>query len=427
MRNDPLSHGLWEKTAPPAPQTETLSGEARAQVAIVGGGYTGLSAALFLAEAGTDVVLLEVEEIGFGGSGRNVGLVNAGMWVMPDDLPGILGETYGERLLDLLGDAPRVVFDLATQHGMDCEAMPVGTLHCAVGESGLVQLGERARQWQARGAPVRLLDREETRAKVGSQTFSGALLDERAGTIQPLAYARGLAHAAQNAGARLHTGSRVTKAERSGSDWRLETSTGALTARHVIVATNAYTNSPWPQIRQEIVHLPYFNFATPPLPQAVRDTILPGRQGAWDTKQILTSFRWDREGRLVFGSVGALKGTGQAIHRAWAARAIARLFPELKGTRFENCWYGHIGMTADHLPKFHRLGDNVIGFSGYNGRGIGPGTVFGKSLADLILGRISTDELPLPVSDVTTQSFRGVREGVYRYGAEAVHLLRTVF
>lgn len=164
MRNDPLSHGLWEKTAPPAPQTETLSGDARAQVAIVGGGYTGLSAALFLAEAGTDVVLLEAEEIGFGGSGRNVGLVNAGMWVMPDDLPGILGETYGERLLDLLGDAPRVVFDLAMQHGMACEAMPVGTLHCAVGESGLAQLGERARQWQARGAPVRLLDREETRA-----------------------------------------------------------------------------------------------------------------------------------------------------------------------------------------------------------------------------------------------------------------------
>ncbi len=426
MRNDPLSHGLWEKTAPAAPQTTALTGDVTTDIAIVGGGYTGLSAALHLAEAGADVTLLEADEIGFGGSGRNVGLVNAGMWVMPDDLPGILGETYGERLLRVLGNAPSVVFELATRHGMECEAMPVGTLHCAVGESGLRQLDARARQWKARGAPVRLLEREEARKKIGSEAFSGALLDERAGTIQPLAYARGLAHAAQKAGARLHTGSRVTKAEQCSGSWRLETPRGTLTARKVIVATNAYTTTPWPQIREEIVHLPYFNFATPALPQTLRDHILPERQGAWDTKQILTSFRWDREGRLVFGSVGALKGTGQAVHRAWAERAIARLFPDLKGIRFEHCWYGHIGMTSDHLPKFHRLGDNVVGFSGYNGRGIGPGTVFGKALAELTLGRISEEELPLPVSDVSRQSFQTLREGVYRFGAEAVHLLRTI-
>ncbi|WP_295811852.1 FAD-binding oxidoreductase [uncultured Nitratireductor sp.] len=426
MRNDPFSHGLWEKTAHPAPPTHALTEAVMAEVAIIGGGYTGLSAALCLAEAGTDTVLLEADEIGFGGSGRNVGLVNAGMWVMPDDLPGILGECHGERLLALLGDAPRVVFDLAERHGMECEAMPVGTLHCAVGESGLKQIGERARQWKVRSAPVRLLDRQQTERMVGSAAFAGALLDERAGTIQPLAYARGLAHAATKAGAKLHTGSRVTKAQRSRDGWLLETPQGAVTARHVIVATNAYTTTPWPQIREEIVHLPYFNFATPPLPQTVRDRILPQRQGAWDTKQVLTSFRWDHDGRLVFGSVGALKGTGQAVHRAWAERAIARLFPELRGIRFESGWYGHIGMTADHLPKFHRLDDNVIGFSGYNGRGIGPGTVFGKALAELILGRISEEELPLPVSDVTRQSFRGVREGVYRFGAEAVHLMRTI-
>ncbi|WP_367715243.1 FAD-binding oxidoreductase [Nitratireductor sp. GISD-1A_MAKvit] len=426
MRNDPLSHGLWEKTAPPPPETTVLEGDVTAEIAIVGGGYTGLSAALFLAEAGKQVVVLEAEEIGFGGSGRNVGLVNAGMWVMPDDLPGILGDSYGERLLSVLGEAPRMVFDLARRHEMDCEAMPVGTLHCAVGESGLRQLDQRAKQWKARGAPVRLLNRQETIAKVGSAAFSGALLDERAGTIQPLAYARGLAHAAARAGADLRTGSRVLKAERSGNKWRLETPKGSLTAQNVIVATNAYTSTPWPEIRQEIVHLPYFNFATPPLPQSLRDTILPERQGAWDTKQVLTSFRWDREGRLVFGSVGALEGTGRAVHRVWAERAIARLFPELKGTRFEASWFGHIGMTADHLPKLHRLDIGVWGFSGYNGRGIGPGTVFGKALADLLLGNLGEKDMPLPVSDASTQPYRSLREGVYRLGSQAVHLMRTI-
>lgn len=112
MYNDPRSHGLWEKTAPQPPATPALQGEAVANVVIVGGGFTGQSAALHLAEKGMDVVLLEAREIGFGGAGRNVGLINGGMWVMPRELPGVLGETYGERLLSLLGDAPLLVREL---------------------------------------------------------------------------------------------------------------------------------------------------------------------------------------------------------------------------------------------------------------------------------------------------------------------------
>ncbi len=422
MKNDPLSHGLWEKTAPPAPDTIPLASEVRAAVAIIGGGFTGLSAALHLAEAGIDAVVIEAEEIGFGGSGRNVGLVNAGMWVMPDDLPAILGADYGERLLKLLGDAPQAVFDLVKRHDMNCEAVHRGTLHCAVGASGLKQLEERARQWAGRGAPVRLLDAAETARRVGTGAYSGALLDERAGTIQPLAYVRGLADAAIRAGARVFAGSRVERAERNGTGWRILTRDGAVTADKVIVATNAYTTSPWPEVRAELVHLPYFNFATPPLPASARERILPGLEGAWDTKQILTSYRWDKAGRLVFGSVGALKGTGQAIHRKWAERAMARLFPDLKGVGFESAWYGQIGMTADHLPRFHRLSENVVGFSGYNGRGIGPGTVFGRTLAELVSGARTDAELPLPVTSPNARAFRPIYEGVYRYGSEAAHL-----
>ncbi len=143
------------------------------------------------------VAVLEAVEIGFGGSGRNVGLVNAGMWVMPDDLPGALGPVYGDRLLTLLGDAPRRVFDLVERHGIACEINPAGTLHCAVGASGLAEIASGARAMAARAAPpVELLDADETAAKVGSAAYAGALLDRRAGTIQPLAYVRGLAAAA---------------------------------------------------------------------------------------------------------------------------------------------------------------------------------------------------------------------------------------
>ncbi|MFH6783704.1 MULTISPECIES: NAD(P)/FAD-dependent oxidoreductase [Methylobacterium] len=422
MNNDPRSHGLWERTAPPAPETQPLRGDAVADVAVVGAGYTGLSAALHLAERGARVVVLEEEAVGFGGSGRNVGLVNAGLWVKPDLVPAALGRERGERLLALLGAAPAAVFDLVARHGIACEAEGAGTLHCAVGAGGLSDLEERARQWQARGAPVRLLDAAEAARLTGTRSYAGALLDERAGTIQPLAYARGLAQAALAAGAAIRTGSPVTGVTEDGGRWRLATPGGTLTADWVVVATNAYTRAPWPEIRAEIAHLPYFNIATAPLSDNLRGTILPGRQGAWDTKAVLTSFRLDAAGRLVIGSVGALRGTGAALHRAWARRTLRRLFPQAGDVPFEAEWYGRIGMTADALPRFHRLGRNVVSFSGYNGRGIAPGTAFGRVLADLVAGTITEDELPLPVTPPVPIGFRVARELAYEIGAQAVHL-----
>ncbi len=147
MQNDPHSHGLWEMTAPAGPETQTIEGELTADVVIVGAGYAGLSSALHLAEAGVDAVVLEAVDIGFGGAGRNVGLVNAGMWMMPNDVIGGLGAEHGERLLEVLGDAPEFVFDLIDKHHIECEAERTGTLHCAVGRGGLAELKLRTAQW----------------------------------------------------------------------------------------------------------------------------------------------------------------------------------------------------------------------------------------------------------------------------------------
>jgi glycine/D-amino acid oxidase-like deaminating enzyme len=422
MQNDPRSHGLWEKSAPAAPPTAALLGDVTADVVIIGGGYTGLSAALHLAEQGRKIVVLEGVDIGFGGSGRNVGLVNAGMWVMPKDLPAVLGEVHGERLLDLLGDGPNLVYELVEKHQIACEAVRAGTLHCAVGADGLAQITERAAQWQARGAPVSLLSADETARKVGTSAYTGALLDRRAGTIQPLAYVRGLAQAAMMAGAEIFTQSPVLGAERTGASWKVRTDKGSVTADWVIVATNAYTVAPWNAIRSEIMHLPYFNYATKPLSDNLRRSILPEGQGAWDTKEILSSFRMDQAGRLVLGSVGALRGTGDAVHQAWAKRAMRKLFPQLGEIEFESGWYGQIGMTDNSLPKFHQLDENVISFSGYNGRGIAPGTVFGKVLAGHISGEIALDALPLPVTEPKPQAFLSIKELYYEAGAQIAHL-----
>jgi glycine/D-amino acid oxidase-like deaminating enzyme len=421
MQGDPGSHGLWELTAPPAPQTSPLVGDVDVDVVVVGGGYTGLSSALHLAEAGARVAVLEASEIGFGGSGRNVGLVNAGMWVMPDILATTLGQPFGDRLIELLGHGPQRVFDLIERHGIQCEPERTGTLHCAVGRKGLEEIEARAEQWQRRGAPVEVLNAEETRRKIGGGDYTGALLDRRAGTVQPLAYVRGLASAALAAGAKIFTQSAVLAASDSGSRWKLDAATGSVRADWVIVATDAYAQGPWSQLRQEQIHLPYFNFATKPLSDNLRVSILPERQGAWDTKQVLSSFRFDRAGRLVFGSVGALDGAGAAVHRAWAIRSLRKLFPQLADIAFETGWFGMIGMTSDNLPRFHRLDRNVIAFSGYNGRGIAPGTVFGGMLAAFVLGHVAENDLPLPVAAVEEPRFRAAREALYRTGSQFVH------
>ncbi len=421
MLDNPRSHGLWEKTAPAPPATPRLEGSLSASVVIVGGGYTGLSAALHLAEAGTDIHLLEAAEIGFGGAGRNVGLINAGMWVMPDDFTRELGPAYGERALTLLGDGPALVRETIRKHYIDCELVENGTLHLAVGQDGLQELEERARQWQRRGAPVTILDAEETQRRVGSSAYAAALLDMRAGTLQPLAYARGLAHAAVKAGARLHTGSAVISTERNGNKHVLYTAHGKISADWVIVATDAYSTGPWAIMREEQVHLPYFNLATKPLSDNLLRSILPGREGCWDTRDILSSLRMDRAGRLIFGSVGALRGTGTGIHKSWAKRSLARLFPQLGDIEFEAEWYGQIGMTDNALPRLHRFDRNVIGFCGYNGRGIAPGTTFGRILARHILGQISEADMPLPLSDPKQPSLRGIKEAYYEAGAQIAH------
>jgi glycine/D-amino acid oxidase-like deaminating enzyme len=366
-------------------------------------------------------VVLEAVEVGFGCSGRNVGLVNAGLWLMPDDLIGRLGEVYGLRLLELLGEAPSLVFELIEQHAISCEVARSGTLHCAVGAKGLAELEESARQWNARGAPVRLLDQSQTAQKVGTDAYAGSLLDLRAGTIQPLAYARGLAGAAIKAGARIFTSSPVINVQEENGTWLVCTRIGSVRAEWVIVATNAYTINVWPQIRSELVLLPYFNLATKPLGDRLGRTILPERQGVWDTKKILSSLRLDQQGRLIFGSVGALRGPGRFIHPQWGRRALQKLFPQLAGVEFEYAWYGSIGMTGNSLPKFHRLAKNVISCSGYNGRGIGPGTAFGRTLARYVRSAIAEADLPLLLSDPEPVSYRALREAYFEVGAQIAH------
>jgi glycine/D-amino acid oxidase-like deaminating enzyme len=340
-----------------------------------------------------------------------------------------LGAEVGNRMLDDLGAGPGLVFDLIEKHAMSCEAVRNGTLHLAVGAAGVADNLARAGQWQKRGAPVEALSAADAERLTGAVGFAGALLDRRAGTVQPLAYARGLASAAQKAGARIHTGTPVRSARQDGPNLRLDTPGGIVTAEKLLIASNVYTSvvpsMTWSEHQSELTHLHYFQFATNPLPAAVNARILPEEHGTWDTGMVMTSWRKDKAGRLVFGSIGALDAIAAGTHREFARRSLKALFPFIGEFDFEYWWDGTIGMTRTNLPVFHQPAENVWSITGYNGRGIAPGTVFGKALAAVCQGDRSA--MPLVTSPVNADPMRALKSGFYNSGAFAKHLIDKRF
>lgn len=426
MNNSTVTHGVWTVTAPPHPALLPIEGERRTDVAVIGGGYTGLSAALHLAEAGTDVTLLEAKSIGYGGSGRNVGLVNAGLWLKPDDVVDIMGPEYGERILNVLGASPALVFEMINKHKIECDAVHEGTLHCAHSPAGYKVLRQREEQWQRRNAPVTLLSRETAAPMIGSKAFHGALLDKRAGQIQPLAYAYGLAEAARKAGAKLHVNSPVTSFKRNGNVWQLKTPGGVITAKTVILATQGYPDYAFKNQKNSMVPFNYFQFATPPLPESVRKTILPGGHAAWDTNLILSSYKLDRDGRLIVGSVGQARSGAYNLHKNWTLRSVKKVFPQVGSIELEHAWDGIIRMTTDNIPRFHILDKGMITVTSYNGRGIGPGTMFGKLLAEYTQSE-SLAGIPLPLTQQENISTRLVRGLYYEVGARFYHFAQRRF
>lgn len=413
-------NNLWTKTAPSALGRAQMEGEHSADLIIIGGGFTGCAAALEAAQSGLSVILLEAETIGFGGSGRNVGLVNAGLWTPPDDVENTIGLEAGQKLNTALAAAPDLVFSLIERHQIKCDAVRNGTLHCAHSAAGLKNLHTRFTQHQKRNAPVALINQEQTAHRTGTAAFKGALFDPRAGTIQPLSYCQGLALAAINAGAKLFENSPALAIARNAEQWTVKTQNGQATAPHLIVATNAYSNDQLlgQQSRFTLVH--YFQFATEPLTKSERASILPNLEGCWDTALVMSSFRYDSDGRLLVGSVGSLDHATSPTHEFWAQKKLAAIYPQLARKKLDHAWHGRIAMTKDHLPKVVEFGPNAYSVFGYSGRGIGPGTVFGTSLAKMIANN-DTSHLPVEPINAYAENLTKTAGLYYETGSVLTH------
>ncbi len=415
---------LWDASAKENAASSTMSGNIVTDVAIVGGGFTGISTALHLAERGIECHVLEAQKIGYGGSGRNVGLVNAGLWLPPQNVRAQLGDAVGSRLLRLLGEAPAYVFSLIKKHDIECEPRQNGTIHAAHSLSGFEDLKRRCEQWHRLGAPVDLLNREQAADKIGTHVFHGGLLDHRAGTINPMGYVRGLARAAQAAGARIHIGATVNSLQPDHGKWILGTTQGRVTANRVVLGTNAYTDDLWPDLKRCFTMIHYFQIATEPLGQQA-DFILPERQGVWDTAPIMFNVRRDDHGRILIGSMGRVFGGSRGLTQRWAKRNIERLFSKLGDVRLEKSWYGQIAMTPDHLPRIYRLAEGLYTPIGYNGRGIAPGTIFGRDIAKYLSGA-AENELPLPITNFHKVGFSSLKSRLYAMAFTANQVIRSL-
>ena len=410
MSEPPLEASRWAATATRPPPCPPLAGDARADVAIVGGGYTGLSAALRLAEAGVRAVVLEAQEPGWGASGRNGGHVIPGLKQDPDELLALLGPEAGQQAIETSAAAADLVFELIGRHAIDCQALRQGWIQVGHRPSALPVLRRRYEQLAARGFAVDWLDAQAATALIGPERYAGGWIDRRGGTLQPLSYARGLARAAQAMGAVIHGRTPATALVREARGWRVDTPAGAVRAETVLLASNGYTDDLWPGLKQSVVPVYSVQVATTPLGDNLGRAILPGGQCVSDTHRLLWYFRKDAAGRLLMGGGGSAYARDLPRLAAGLRRRVKALLPEHDETAFAFAWGGRVALTADHLPHLNELAPGLLAGLGYNGRGVAMATMMGHVLAERALGLAAPHyRFPAsPLRPIPLHALRGV-------------------
>jgi len=367
---------------PPAP-CPALQGAVRADVCIIGAGYTGLSAALHLAERGYSVIVLEAHRVGFGASGRNGGQVSPGQRIEQDAIEGMVGQDDARKLWDIGLESRDLVCDLIARHDMDCPFKP-GVIHA---------------DWHARDVPhahayaeklardydyheIEPLDRAAIQQIVNSAAYQGGTLDRGAGHLHPLRFAFGLARAAQAAGAQICEGSLVVDIQQ-GATVKVQTQTGHVEADHVLLAANGYMGGLVPQVAAKVMPINNFIIATEPL---APDTVLSRDVAVADSKFVINYFRLSEDGRLLFGG-GESYGYRFPDIVKTVRKPMLEVFPQLKDTRIDYSWGGTLAITMTRLPCFMRLAPNVLSASGYSGHGVAMATMAGKIMAAAIAGQ----------------------------------------
>jgi glycine/D-amino acid oxidase-like deaminating enzyme len=398
----------WEAAEPPDRDTQLPD---RAAVAIIGGGYAGLSAALTLRRLGHQAVVLDAERIGWGASSRNGGMVSGGLKVASTGLENRFGAEPARRIAAAAAASFPFIEETIAREGIDCDYARCGR-YVGAWSRGHYEAMARKADWIAEvtGLPTEMIPKSRQRDFLGSDHYEGGMAAAATGSLHPGKYARGLAAAAERAGAILVDGVRVRGTARDGDGFRLLTDQGEMRADAVLVATNGYsldrrgTASPW--LARRLVPLNSYIIATEELPEATIDRLFPGRRMISDSKRVLNYFRPSPDGRRVLWGgrasfrAATAEGSAPTLHRY-----MTETFPELREVRITHAWTGYVAFTFDGLPHIG-VQDGVHYAAGCQGSGVAMATWLGHNVALKMAGaaneRFALDGLPFPTKPTYT-------------------------
>jgi gamma-glutamylputrescine oxidase len=381
----------YAATRTPLDPFPTLKGDVRADVAVVGAGYMGLSAALHLAERDLSVVVLEAHRVGFGASGRNGGQVGSGQRQDQVWIEKAVGRDHARRLWDMAEDAKSLVRDLIARHQMPVTFHP-GVAHACYSEAEVRDVHGYAEKLARDYGYSQLepLDRTGIRRLIGSTAFVGGEIDRGAGHVHPLNFAIGLARAATAAGARLHENSEVLSLT-PGPTATLRTAQGSVTADHVILAGNGYIGGLEPSYPSRVMPINNFIIATEPLGDRARD-ILAEPVAVADSNFVVNYWRLSEDNRLLFGGGESYGYRFPDILKTVRAPML-KIYPQLAGAKITHAWGGTLAITMNRMPALMRPQPNVLAGSACSGHGVALSTLTGKLLAETVAGNAAGFDL----------------------------------
>lgn len=415
----------WAATALAGPTIPAFDGSEQADIVVVGAGYTGLSAALHLAQRGIRVLVLDAHEPGWGASGRNNGQVVAALKHEPHEIEARFGKERGGELIRVIGEGPDLVFGLIERYGMECAARRSGILTAAHSAASLSDLQRRVDVWVRRGAPLQLLSRAELESRSGTGFYVGGCLDPRGGAINPLGYARGLAAAVLQEGGQIRQKARVRSILRTGSGWRVDLDRGSVSASRVILGTNGYTDDLWPGLKKTFLPARTPQLVSKPLRDNVRKSILPDGQIMSDTRYLTVGVRMHPDGRLHLGGGGGTAGADRFALYEQLPKEARALYPQLGDIEWEYRWSGFMAMTPDRYPRLFELAPEVAAALGYSGRGICTATIMGRELARWASGEAPIERLVLPTTSYRALPYYALRGPIIE-GTVLFHTLKAL-
>ncbi|MBL4629455.1 MAG: FAD-binding oxidoreductase [Roseicyclus sp.] len=400
---------LWTHSAPDEVENPPLTNHLTADVAVIGAGYTGLRAALALAEAGLSVIVLDAGDVGWGASGRTGGQVNP---MMPFNSPQRIKELVGERIFETLAEqslnSADEVFDLINTYQIDCQARQNGWLRVHHSKAAQKKATTDIANWNAVGANMRIVERDEVVAISGSRAYRTGTVNPRGGAVHPLMFVRGLASAGKARGVQIFGQSAVTGLAKAGAKWAATTQGGSVTSEWVVVATNGYSDGLVQGLASSVIPITPIQIATDPLPPDIIDEILPEGHTISDSRRVIMYARREPDNRMVYGGHGECDKQGNLSGFDWLVNDAERVFPQLRGVTWSHRWGGRIAVTEDHLPHLHEPQQGLIVGLGYNGRGVAMSNVMGRVMAERILGA-TPETLPFPVTKIAGIPLRNLK------------------